>query len=45
MTLVAAADFDTATLIFGGLLVAGSVLLTVSRSIRSIPLLAEVEAV
>ncbi|MEV4264873.1 MFS transporter [Kribbella sp. NPDC049584] len=35
----------TALLVFGGLLVAGSVLLTVSRSIRSIPLLSEVEAV
>jgi predicted MFS family arabinose efflux permease len=35
----------TALLVFGGILVVGSVLLTVSRSIRSIPLLSEVEAV
>lgn len=33
-----------ALLIFGGLLAIGSVLLTISRSIRSIPLLSEVEA-
>src|SRR5206468_3317749 len=33
-----------ALLIFGGLLVIGSVLLTISRSIRSIPLLSKVEA-
>ncbi|MFF1815683.1 MFS transporter [Kribbella sp. NPDC058245] len=34
----------TALLIFGGLLAVGSVLLTFSRSIRSIPLLSEVKA-